>query len=266
MPNLLGATPESDREDFTRLWSGGYWPDELKIYPTQLLESAPLFDFWRRGEYQPYSTETLINLIANLKMTIPPICRLNRVVRDIPAHHIVAGSKRSSLRQDIQAELKRRGQRCRCVRCREIRSQQVEASDLRLDDFEYLPAYAHEHFLSFVTSNDLLAGYLRLSLPDQKLSETFAGVNESILETIPELRGAALIREVHVFGQALEVGSEQSGAAQHSGLGTRLIEKAAEIAATNGYDKLAVISAVGTRLYYEKRGFTRGALYMLRGL
>jgi elongator complex protein 3 len=33
MPNLLGATLESDRQDFTRLWQD-LCPDELKIYPT----------------------------------------------------------------------------------------------------------------------------------------------------------------------------------------------------------------------------------------
>ncbi len=37
MPNLLGATPESDRADFKRLWQDGYAPDEIKIYPTQVL-------------------------------------------------------------------------------------------------------------------------------------------------------------------------------------------------------------------------------------
>ena len=56
MPNLLGATPESDREDFSRLWDG-LAPDEIKIYPTQLLENADLFAYWQRGEYQPYTTE-----------------------------------------------------------------------------------------------------------------------------------------------------------------------------------------------------------------
>ncbi|RLE00030.1 MAG: tRNA uridine(34) 5-carboxymethylaminomethyl modification radical SAM/GNAT enzyme Elp3, partial [Bacteroidetes bacterium] len=37
MPNLLGSTLDSDREDFNRLWED-FSPDEIKIYPTQLLE------------------------------------------------------------------------------------------------------------------------------------------------------------------------------------------------------------------------------------
>ncbi len=266
MPNLLGATPDSDREDFARMWSGGYWPDELKIYPTQLLQNAPLYAYWQRGEFHPYSTETLVNLIADIKPSIPPSCRVNRVVRDIPAHHIMAGSKRSSLRQDVQAELARRGQRCRCVRCREIRGINVTAGELIFDDFQFEAAYAQEHFLNYHTADDRLAGYLRLSLPNPQVPEHFQPTRDQLLSLIPELKGAALIREVHVFGQALEVGAEQSGAAQHSGLGTHLIKQAAKIAAAAGFKSLAVISAVGTRLYYEKRGFTRSPLYMLRAL
>ena len=72
MPNLLGATPESDREDFVRLWlEGGYSPDELKIYPTQLLEDTVLYDIWRAGDYLPYSEKTLLNLIADIKPSVP---------------------------------------------------------------------------------------------------------------------------------------------------------------------------------------------------
>ena len=81
-----------------------------------------------------------------------------------------------------------------------------------------------------------------------------------------DLEDAALVREVHVYGQSLAVGSEQSGAAQHAGLGTQLLERAVEIARGAGFKRLAVIAAVGTRLYYEKRGFQRGDLYMYKAL
>lgn len=106
MPNLLGATLEADAEDFGRLWASaeeglGYCPDELKIYPTQLLEGTELYESWRAGNYQPYTSEELIDLIAGLKPTIPVYCRVNRVIRDIPSTHVVEGNKRTSLRQDI---------------------------------------------------------------------------------------------------------------------------------------------------------------------
>lgn len=255
MPNLLGATPESDREDFARLWQG-YCPDEIKIYPTQLLESAALYKFWQEGAYQPYDTETLIDLLATIKPTIPPYCRVNRIIRDIPAQHIVAGSRRSSLRQDVLNEVARRGQRCHCIRCREVRGQAVAVEQLRLQDLTYPAGWAEEHFLQFVLPTGQLAGYLRLSLPGP----------ESAALGMSDLEGAALIREVHVYGQALAVGAEQAGAAQHAGLGTRLLEEAAQLAAQRGFRRLAVIAAVGTRPYYARRGFEPGELYMVRTL
>ena len=253
MPNLLGATIESDRQDFARLWED-LCPDELKIYPTQLLENAALYQYWQRGEYQPYTTEELVGLVADIKPSIPPYCRVNRVIRDIPSPYVVAGNKRTSLRLDIQSELQRRGATCRCIRCREVRGQRVDQAALRLDDLVYRAGGAEEHFLSFVTPQDRLAGFLRLSLPGADSPPT----------GMADLEGAAIIREVHVFGQSLQVGAEQAGAAQHSGLGTRLIGLAEEIAAQQGYARLVVIAAVGTRRYYQERGFTLGQLYLVK--
>jgi elongator complex protein 3 len=252
---LLGATPDSDRQDFTRLWKD-FCPDELKIYPTQLLENTALYQYWLRGEYQPYTTETLVDLIADIKATIPLYCRVNRVVRDIPSNYVIAGNKRSSLRQDVQQEMSRRGTRCRCIRCREVRGKQIAHQSLELQDLVYQVQGAGEHFLSFVTPDDRLVGFLRLSLPDR-------GVEIPGLE---DLQGAALIREVHVLGQSLPVGLEQAGAMQHTGLGSRLISQAEQIARAEGYRRLAVIAAVGTRQYYLERGFQRGALYLLKNL
>lgn len=264
MPNLLGATLESDRQDFARMWSGGFCPDELKIYPTQLVKEAPLYDIWKKGDYHPYSTSDLVQLIADIKPTIPEYTRVNRVVRDIPSGYIVAGSKRSSLRQDVHAELAARGQRCRCVRCREIRGQAVDIGSLQMNDFVYQPADAEEHFISYSTPDDRLAGYLRLSLPSTSPAQGRIDARNQLYALIPELNSAALIREVHIFGQSLEVGTDLSGAAQHSGLGTALLEKAEDLARKAGYKQIAVIAAVGTRLYYEKRGFNRSALYMAK--
>jgi elongator complex protein 3 len=49
-------------------------------------------------------------------------------------------------------------------------------------------------------------------------------------------------------------------------LGTKLLEQAAEIASEHGFSRLAVISAIGTRRYYQSRGFERGALYQVKNL
>jgi len=264
MPNLLGATPESDRADFARLWQG-CCPDEIKIYPTQLLQGTELYAAWERGEYAPYDTETLVSLIADLKPTIPRYCRVNRVIRDIPSHHVIAGNRRTSLRQDVLAEVARRGQHCQCVRCREVRGQAVAAADLRLVDEVYPAACAEEHFLQFVTPDDQLAGYLRLSLPGrgEPCAADLTTRLAQVPAQMPDLAGAALIREVHVYGQALAVGAEAPGAAQHMGLGTALLAEARRLTAAAGFRRLAVIAAVGTRAYYTARGFERGENYLV---
>jgi len=253
MPNLHGATPESDRQDFAKLWED-FCPDEIKIYPNQLLANAELYEYWQRGEFKPYSTEELIDLIADIKPTIPRYCRVNRVIRDIPSTNVVEGNRRTSLRQDVQIEMKRRGIHCECVRCREVRGKSVKTESLKLKDMVYQAGTAEEHFISYVTPDDKLAGFVRLSLPGKDSPQT----------GISDLAGAALIREVHVYGQSLPVGAEKDGAAQHAGLGTRLLEEAERIAKENGFKRMAVISAVGTRGYYLGRGFERGEYYLVK--
>ena len=256
MPNLLGATSQSDREDYARLWlEGSVQPDELKIYPCQLLRQAELYKYWERGEYKPYGQEELTDLLADVKPTTPRYCRINRVIRDIPSNHVVEGNRNTSLRQDLAARMQAKGLRCQCIRCREVRSKDFDAETMSLNDLVYDTGQTLEHFISFDTANDELAGFLRLSLP--KANNPLAA---------PELDGAAMIREVHVFGQSLEIGTDIKGAAQHLGLGKKLIEEASQISLQAGYRNLAVISAIGTREYYRKRGFMVGELYMVKAL
>ena len=253
MPNLLGATLESDLADFPRLWEG-LCPDEIKIYPTQLLENTPLYEIWKGDGYQPYTTDELVRLIADVKPTIPRYCRVNRIIRDIPSTHVISGNRRTSLRQDVQLELAHRGTHCECIRCREVRGGKVTTADLRLDDLVYFADGAEQHFLSFVTPEDQIAGFLRLSLPGEDSQAT----------GLTDLDNSAIIREVHVYGQSLAVGMEMSGAPQHTGLGTRLLAEAEAIARKNNYRRMAVISAVGARQYYLQRGFERGELYLVK--
>jgi len=259
MPNLLGATIDSDRNDFLRLWKDGFSPDELKIYPCQLLEGTELYAHWQKGAYQPYTQDELIHLIADIKPEIQPYCRVNRVIRDIPSHHVVEGNRRTSLRQDVFLELEKRGKRCDCIRCNEVSNQKIDPDTLHLEDFIYHPHTAEEHFLHYRTPDNKIAGYLRLSLPKDQLQ-----AHPSADLAFTDLKDAALIREIHVYGQSLAVGTEKEGAAQHIGLGTQLIEEASRIAREHGYQNLAVIAAIGTRQYYEARGFDRGEIYMVR--
>jgi elongator complex protein 3 len=266
MPNLLGATPESDRADFRRLWDDpALRPDELKIYPCVLLAGTPLYDEWRRGAYQPYDEKTLIQLVADCKATIPPYCRVNRVTRDIPAPNVVAGSTKANLRQLVQQQMRDQQRVCRCIRCREVRREPVDPVHLRWETLVYATDVSQECFLSALTPNGRLAGFLRLSLPKRGVRVQLA-LTEGRGGVFDEIDDCAMIRQVHVYGPALTVGSDSSGEAQHAGIGRRLVYGARQIARTEGYRRLAVIAATGTRDYYSRWGFELDEHYMALNL
>ncbi|MYD08653.1 MAG: tRNA uridine(34) 5-carboxymethylaminomethyl modification radical SAM/GNAT enzyme Elp3 [Chloroflexi bacterium] len=256
MPNLYGSSPGEDLADYQRLFGDrDFRPDELKIYPCSLIESAELMQQYQAGDWRPYSHDELLALLVDCFQRTPEYCRLTRVIRDIPGTDIVDGNKVTNFRQLVERELARRGGRSVDIRAREIRKKAVTGADLKLDSLTYDSSIGDEVFLQYITEAREIAGFLRLSLPSAPESP--------LLE---ELRGCAMIREVHVYGLALGIGASGPGRAQHAGLGTRLIERAAAIAAERGYERLAVISAVGTREYYRKRGFADGALYQVREL
>ncbi len=251
MPNLYGSSPSADVEDYEKLFGDpDFRPDELKVYPCSLIESAELMQYYQRGEWQPYSEEELLGVLQTAFNMTPPYCRLTRVIRDIPSTDIVVGNKKTNFRQIVENSLDKRSLE---IRSREIRHKEVSFEDLHLDIVEYDGGCADELFLQYVTEDNDIAAFLRLSLPkDEPLTE--------------ELRDSAMIREIHVYGQSLKIGKSSEGKAQHLGLGKRLIEKAVELARESGYARLAVISAIGTRIYYRKRGFYDGHLYQFRDL
>ncbi|HEX9637331.1 MAG TPA: tRNA uridine(34) 5-carboxymethylaminomethyl modification radical SAM/GNAT enzyme Elp3 [Acidobacteriota bacterium] len=249
MPNLVGSTPAQDLLDFERIFGDRHFrPDELKIYPCSLIESAELMSYYRRGEWRPYSHDELLELLTGCLRRIPPYCRLTRMIRDIPSQAIVAGNQRTNFRELAEAALRRSGARCRDIRSREIGRESVDPAGLRLETLEYDSGIGRERFLQYVTESDRIAAFLRLSLP--------AGE-----DGIPELRRSALLREVHVYGAACGLGERSGHKSQHLGLGRRLVERAARLAAAAGYRDLAVIAAVGTRDYYRRLGFRDGELY-----
>ncbi len=254
MPNLVGSTPAADRADYARLFADpDFRPDELKLYPCSLIESAELMGVYRAGGWRPYTHAELLALLVDCFRATPEYCRLTRVVRDIPSTDIVVGNQITNFREVVEQTLAAQGERAPDIRGREIRHRQVDPAELRLDELVYDSSIGSEVFLQYITEDRSIAGFLRLSLPE----------GEPIT---PELAGAAMIREVHIYGQSLGIGVDSPGKAQHSGLGTLLIERAAAIARERGYAKLAVISSVGTRGYYRGRGFTDGTLYQHRAL
>jgi elongator complex protein 3 len=256
MPNLLGSTPANDREDFDRLFEDPELrPDELKVYPCSLIESAELMAYHRRGDWRPYDRDELLEVLVHSLGATPRYCRLTRVIRDIPGTDIVTGNKTTNMRQVAEAEAGGRGIVCRDIRAREVGGRRVDPGELRLRRTDYEAASGREVFLEFVTGEDRIAGFLRLRLPARpERPESF----------IPELESAAIIREVHVYGAVVGLGDRGDGRSQHVGLGRRLIAEALEVAGRAGFESVAVISSVGTREYYRGLGFADSELYQHR--
>jgi elongator complex protein 3 len=249
MPNLLGSTPESDVADFELLFDDpDLRPDELKIYPCSLIESAELMRFYRRGQWRPYQHGELLSVLTAVLERVPHYCRVTRVIRDFSSHDIVEGNRLTNFRELAERALRSRGGVCRDIRSREIRSHSFDPAALDLRASEYATGAGVESFLEYVTPEDRIVAFLRLLLPSQN-------------SCVEEIAGRALIRELHVYGASLGLGERSEEDAQHRGLGRRLLEEAGRRARAAGFAELSVISAVGTRPYYRKLGFRDGPLY-----
>ena len=131
-----------------------------------------------------------------------------------------------------------------------------------MDVVAYSTPTSEERFLQWVTPEGKIAGFLRLSLPDQRF---VAECTKRYGDDAPVGVGEAMIREVHVYGVAARVGQEGT-AAQHRGLGRSLVARACELAREAGFGRINVISAVGTREYYRSLGFLDHGLYQQKAL
>ena len=268
MANLLGATPADDKRDYAHLMHDpAYQPDEVKLYPCALIGSARLAERYRDGSWVPYSEEELLDVLVEDVLATPAFCRISRMIRDFSSDDIVAGNKKPNLRQLVEARLATASRAddgapvhpdVQEIRFREIGTRAVDVDDLRLDTVSYKTENTTEHFLQWVCADGRIAGFLRLSLPVQAYVEAHAA-------ELPVAAGEAMIREVHVYGMATRVGAD-GRAAQHLGLGKRLIERACSLAQDAGYRRINVISAVGTREYYRHLGFADHGLYQQKEL
>ncbi len=253
MANLYGSSVSLDQTDFDQLFTDlDFKPDELKVYPCSLIGSAELMSYYKKGLWKPYTHTELLEVVSHALTTTPQYCRLTRIIRDIPSTDIVVGNKFTNFRQMAESNVEAAGSVSQDIRSREIRDTKYTRDEIELKETVYETSVSTEYFLQFVlTKTNQIVAFLRLSLP-------------KIAPFIAELSDSALIREVHVYGQLVKIGSDENGRSQHQGLGTELMERARAIAGEHGYAKLAVISAVGTREYYRKKGFTDGDLYQFK--
>jgi elongator complex protein 3 (tRNA carboxymethyluridine synthase) len=256
MLGLPGMDPELDLCDFRRLFADpDFRPDMLKIYPTLVVPGTALYDDWKSGRYAPYDTDTAAELLAREKTELPPYVRIQRIQRDIPARLIAAGVRHGNLREIARARLRAQGLRCRCLRCREPgRGGVPDLSALELRGQEYSASGGREQFLTWEDpSTDIVVGFLRLRFPGPA---TLGGLEEPV------------IRELKVLGTEVPVDMPPStdGQYQHRGLGRKLLESAEERARSAGFDRMFILSAVGTRAYYRKLGYARTGPWMSRTL
>jgi len=271
MPGQPGMSTEMCLEDFRRIFDDPAWrPDFLKIYPTLVVEGTAVYDSWHRGEFDPLDNETAAELVARIKRDIPRYTRLQRVQRDIPADFIEGGVWKSNLRQLARQRMDEHGWTCECIRCREVGHNDADPESLDLDTITYESGGGTEHFISVEDfAQDLLVGFCRLRFPNDPVRR--------------ELDDAAVVRELHVYGSEVGVGSTGAGGAdaaaslgeadaavgshQHQGWGRRLLREAEDLAADAGYEKLAVLSGIGVREYYrDKLGYRQDGPYVSKRL
>ncbi|MBI4597078.1 MAG: tRNA uridine(34) 5-carboxymethylaminomethyl modification radical SAM/GNAT enzyme Elp3 [Candidatus Omnitrophica bacterium] len=266
MPNLPGATPESDLQTARRLVDDpAYRPDAMKIYPCVVIDTAELYQWWRQGRYAPYDDETLIELLIAIKQLVPPYLRIERVIRDIPSTSIRAGCLITNLRETTQRRMRAQELRCRCIRCRQVRGDTEGPFTLIRRDYE--ASDGTEMFLSFEdVARDQLASLLRLRIPGRLIADIpRRGI--SAIALFPALEDAALIRELHSYGHHVPLHRRRQGAVQHRGLGQQLLEEAERIAREEfGKRRMAVIAGVGVRDYYRRFGYELEDTYMVKTL
>jgi elongator complex protein 3 len=249
MANLYGSSVKKDKADYLKLFADpDFRPDELKIYPCSLIQSAELMQYFKSGKWQPYSHQELLDIVSFCLENTPPYCRLTRVIRDIPSPDIVTGNKTTNFRQLAENSLSDQGKQSQDIRAREIRNTKFESTQTKIEEISYQTSVGQDFFIQATLADQKIIGFLRLSLPN-------------IASSIDEINNEAVIREIHVYGQAQDIGKTEQNKAQHFGFGTLLIERAKQLAAEAGYNKMAVISAIGTREYYRKKGFVDGELY-----
>jgi elongator complex protein 3 len=254
MVNLYGSFPEEDEQEYKRLVTErAYLPDEVKLYPCSLVAGTGLCERYREGSWRPYGEDELIDVLVADTLNTPSFIRISRMIRDISAQDIVVGNKKANLRQLVESRIERDGKSIAEIRYREISTDETDIELLTLETLSYETTVTVEYFMQWVTPKNRIVGFLRLSLP----KVDYVQRRQSVL---PIGSREAMIREVHIYGKVAPLHKTGEGA-QHLGLGRQLIETACDIARSQGYERINVISAVGTRGYYLNLGFEDHGLY-----
>ncbi|MBI2659613.1 tRNA uridine(34) 5-carboxymethylaminomethyl modification radical SAM/GNAT enzyme Elp3 [Candidatus Woesearchaeota archaeon] len=254
MPGLPLTTKEMDLIGLKTLFENpDYKPDMLKLYPCMVMEGTKLYDDWKNGKFNPLTTKEAAEMISEAKKFVPKWVRVMRVQRDIPSYITSAGVDRTNLRQYVEKICREKGIKCRCIRCREAGFHSMaNFNNIQTTITEYEASGGKEFFIAAEDlKNDVLFGFCRLRFPSQFLR--------------PEItENSALIRELHVFSAAAQIGKRSDDSFQHRGIGKNLLLKAEETAKQNGKDKMVIISGIGAREYFRKLGYVLEGPYMVK--
>ncbi len=243
MIGLPGSNSEKDLETFEMVFNDPrFKPDNIKIYPTFVIKDTKLEELYKKGEYRPYTTEQIVDLLVKIKQIVPPYIRIMRVMRDIPAEHIVSECRYSHLRDEVKKKVKDLGIKCNYIRCREVGHKEHEGEDIgefKLKRYDY-DAFGKEIFLSFEDESGCLVSLLRLRLEDN----------------------IAFVREIHTYGPQVPINQRNENSWQHKGFGTKLMKEAEKICKENGIEKIKVIAGIGVRKYFYKLGYKLDETYV----
>tara|TARA_Y100000310_G_scaffold339263_2_gene431418 strand:- start:234 stop:2138 length:1905 start_codon:yes stop_codon:yes gene_type:complete len=257
MPGMPYTTKVMDQKALKTLFKDNdYKPDMLKIYPCMVMEGTKLFDDYKKGEFNPISTKEAASLIAEMFSYVPEWVRVMRVQRDIPTFLTEAGVDRTNLRQYVEKVMDKKKIKSRDIRAREagLSNKISNFKNLKIKVMEYEASNGKEFFIAAEDpKNDVLFGFCRLRFPSQFLRKEITDKS-------------SLIRELHVYSQAVSIGEKSKDSIQHKGIGKKLMKKAEEIAKKHGKDKVVVISGIGVREYFKKIGYKLEGPYMVKNI
>ncbi len=240
MPGIPGSNPRKDFKLIKKVFSDkGFRPDQIKVYPCQVLKGSELENWFYEKKYTSYTKEQTSKLLIDILKVVPRYCRVMRMMREIPPSYLVAGLINIDLRKDIEEEIRKDKIKIKEIRFREVgfalRDKRKISLDFGLKKTVYSASDGKEVFLEVVNKEDLLFGLLRLRF--EKKDKT------------------AMIRELHVYGPAIEIGKQERERWQHQGFGKQLLEEAEKICSKKKVKKIRIISGVGVREYYKKLGY-----------
>jgi elongator complex protein 3 len=264
MPGLPGSNFQRDLEAFKTIFTDSdFKPDMIKIYPCLVIKGTKTYEWWKKGKYKPYTTKEAVDLVADIKKIVPPWVRIMRVQRDIPAYLIEAGVRNGNLRELVQKKMAEENLRCRCIRCREVGHRWLRdrikpnLQNVKISTMHEKASNSEEIFISAEDQmNDVLLGYLRLRIPSKEAHR-------------PEisLEPCSIVRELHVYGPLVPVGKHTKKAWQHKGYGSILLSEAERISKDDyKLEKILVTSALGTKQYYKRFGYSYDGPYMSKHL